>query len=85
MSSGKLPQPRQKPVPNNTPAVVHAHELYTYDELARRLRWQEHSRRQAKRLGLKTIRFGSRDYVLGKHALEFYEQLAEQQAKDTTA
>lgn len=84
MSSGKPPQPRKRPVPNNTPAVANANELYTFDELSQRLRWKEHSRRQAKNLGLKVVRFGSRDYVLGRDVLDFYEQLAEQQAKDTT-
>ena len=33
-------------------------------------------------MGLPTIRFGSRDYVIGKQALEWFEQLGQQQAEN---
>ena len=78
-SSGKS---RPKPEPNNTPPVVRADELYVADEFYRRCRWRKHSIREAKRMGLPTIRFGSRDYVIGKQALEWFEQLGEQQNQD---
>ena len=73
---------RTRPRTNNTSAVINVLEVYTMDEVARRMRWKAHSIRQAKRLGLKTVRFGSRDYVLGRHVLEFFEKLAQMQAKD---
>ena len=69
----------KQPVPNSTPPVINAHELYTLEEACRRLRWKEHSRRQARRMGLKVIRFGSRDYVTGQAILELFDQIGESQ------
>lgn len=71
----------QQPRANGYPAVIDGNQVYTWEEACRRLRWRKHSARQAKRLGLKTIRFGSRDYVLGRHVLDFLADLAEQQAE----
>ena len=68
--------------PNHTPPSVRADELLTVAELARRLRWQKHSLRQAKRLGLPTVRFGSRDYCVGRRVLAWFERLGEQQQTD---
>ncbi len=64
------------PRKNDTPPSVHADELLTVTELARRLRWRKHSLRQAKRMGLPVIRFGSRDYALGRRVLEWFESLS---------
>ncbi len=82
MSSGKAPQP------NMSPSVIRADECYPLDEFARRLRWKKHSIRQAQRMGLRTILFGSRLYVLGSDGLKFFEllatrQMAESQSEDT--
>ena len=79
MSTPRKPKPRPKPEPNTTPAVVDARQLYTFDEAARRLRWRKHSRRQARRLGLRVTRFGSRDYVSGAELIRFFEHLAQRQ------
>lgn len=71
--------------PNNTPAVIDANKVYTFKEAARRLRWKQHSTRQARRMGLRVVKFGSRNYVLGQHVLEFFQRLAEEQRKDLDA
>ena len=74
--------PRANREPNTTQSVIRADELYTLEEAARRLRWRQHSIRQARCLGLRIIRFGSRNYVAGSAVLAFFEHLAElQQAK----
>ena len=75
------PKPRPKPEPNHAPAVVESGTIYTVDELARRLRWRKHSLRQARKMGLPTVRFGSRDYALGDHVLAWFADLAEKQNK----
>ena len=62
--------------------MVNGQEVYVFEEFAKRMRWRKHSCRQAKRMGLPTIRFGSRDYVIGKQALEWFEQLGQQQAEN---
>ena len=71
-------QPRANPLP----AVVNANEIYLWEELKRRLRWKKHSARQAQRLGLKPIKFGSRLYIHGSTVLEWFEQLGQQQNQD---
>lgn len=63
--------------PNNTPPVIRADEMYVWEEVCRRLRWRKHSARQARRLGLKPIRFGSRLYIHGSTVLEWFSTLAE--------
>lgn len=77
MKDARTPKPRS--TPNNSPPVVCADELYTFTEICARLRWRRHSRQQARRLGLKTVRFGSRDYVLGRDLLAFFDRLAQKQ------
>lgn len=83
------PKPvKSRPVPEldgHLPGIIEADALYEAREFYRRARWRRHSQRHAKRLGLKVIRFGARDYILGKHALEFFERLAEQQAQKSKA
>lgn len=73
--------PRLKSETNGYPAVVESGALYTLAELAKRLRWKRHSIRQARRLGLPVIRFGSRDYVIGQQALEWFAKLGQQQSQ----
>ena len=80
MSTGRTAKP--KPAPNTSPPVVRADEIYTFEEVCRRLRWRKHSARQAKRLGIRLIRYGSRDYCLGSDVLAFFDGLAQQQVGD---
>ena len=77
MSDSK--QPRPKPESNLTAGVVRADELYLWTEIQKRLRWRRHSARQAQRLGLKPIKFGSRLYVHGSTVLKWFEKLSQQQ------
>ena len=72
-------QSRPKPEANNTPPVVRADEMYVADEFYRRCRWRRHSIRQAKRLGLPTIRYGSRDYIVGADAIAWFREIGSQQ------
>jgi hypothetical protein len=55
------------------PGVVRADELYTLDELKRRLGVEVYALRQMKRAGLRVVQFGRRSYVLGRSVLEFFE------------
>lgn len=71
-----------KPSANTTPAVVNAYEVYVWEELQKRLRWKKHSGRQARRMGLRVVRFGSRNYCLGADVLRFFELLAAQQCEE---
>jgi hypothetical protein len=57
---------------NSSPPVVRADELYLWSELVRRLRWKRHSARQAQRLGLRPIKFGSRLYIHGSTVLAWF-------------
>ena len=70
------PDTSQGPAPA---AVIHADELYTKEELCRRMRWRQHSWRQAKRLGLETVVFGSRTYIAGSDAIAFLQSLKQQE------
>ena len=65
--------------PRRVPAVVRSGELYSLQELRSRLQWQEHACRQARILGLRTILFGSKKYVLGEDVLSFFRKLGEKQ------
>lgn len=69
----------RKVEPNHTPAVIEPGIVLTAEELRKRMRWQKHSYAQARRLGLRTVRFGSRNYVLGTDVISFFENLAKQQ------
>jgi len=62
-------------------ASVRADEVLTVVELCRRLRWRGHSLRQAKRLGLPTIRFGARDYAIGDEVLTWFKSLAQRKSE----
>ena len=68
-----------KPPLNSVPGVIRVDELYVASEVYRRLRWQKHSQRQARRAGLVPTKFGSRSYLTGRQILRFFEKLAEQQ------
>ena len=73
--------PKQPPriEPNAAPAVVNAHECYTLQEVARRMRWKRHSIRQAIRAGLVTTKFGSRRYVVGQAVIDLMQKLSQEQ------
>jgi hypothetical protein len=73
-----LPAPQQSG-PNNYPAVVNGQEVYVFEEFARRMRWRKHSIRQANRLGLPTIRYGSRDYIIGADAIAWFREIGSPQ------
>lgn len=75
-----MPNNVPRPEPNHSPPSVHAGELLTVEELCRRLRWRKHSLRQAKRLGLRVVKFGSRNYIIGADVLDFFRRLSDQQA-----
>ena len=53
-------------------SVVNAHEVYRQREVMRRLGWKDHAWRQARRAGLRSIRFGREQYVLGSDVLEWF-------------
>lgn len=72
---------RPSPDLNKLPASVEAGSVLTLQELARRLRWKRHSIRQARRLGLPVVRFGSRDYCLTDDVVMWFRTLREQQQK----
>ena len=66
--------------PMSTPVAsrsIRADEVMSLREAARRLGWKAHSIRQAKRRGLRVVKFGSTNYVLGESILEFFRQLAD--------
>lgn len=55
------------------PGVIRDNELYTVDEVKRRLGVEIAAFRKMKRAGLKVIPFGRRHYVLGSSILKFFE------------
>ena len=69
----------------NTTGVICDGELYTLSEFRRRMDWQEHALRQARKAGLRVIPFGRAKYVLGSDALAFFERLAEGRKGGATA
>ena len=78
MSTSK-PTPRSKPEPNNTAGVVERGKLYVAKALYHEMRWKTHSVREAKRRGMPVIRFGSRDYVVGAHFIDWFSSLGQGQ------
>ena len=59
-------------------------EVLLVDALCRRYGLKKHSRRQLRNLGLKIVRFGSKDFTTGSWFREFLERLAEQQQEVTS-
>lgn len=53
--------------------TILADELYTIDELKRRLGWGDHAWRTARREGLPVRRIGKRGYVSGRAVIEWIE------------
>jgi len=82
MSTPTSSAPHLKSEPNGYPAIVEKGCVYTVVELCKRLRWKSHSLRQAKRLGMPVIRFGSRDYCISDQFIDWFEQIGRQQAEE---
>lgn len=59
--------------------------VYTVEEVCRRLRWEKWAFRQVRLHGLRAIRCGRRNYVLGDDVLAFFERLAEEQRPERKA
>lgn len=62
--------------PTAGPRSIPANTVMTLREAARRLGWKTHAVRQAKKAGLRVIRFGRQDYVLGNDVIGFFQRLA---------
>lgn len=73
-----------KPRPLDTPpralGAIHRDEVLPFAVAAARLGWCAKSRRYAQRDGLRVIRYGRHQYVLGADVLEWFRSQAEQQA-----
>ena len=82
MSSDRKSKP--PPFTPPPPAVIEAHAVYSMEELSKRLRWKRHAIRQALRAGLRTCKFGSRRYCVGRDAIRFFERLAAEQNSRNT-
>ena len=61
-----------------TPSKIESSEVYALDEFLSRVGWRSHAFRQAKRNGLRVIRFGCRAYVRGVDFLDFLDTMARQ-------
>ncbi len=59
---------------------IRADEVLLLSEAARRLKLGKRGSSRARRLGLKTARFGRCRYVLGSDVLDFFSRLADHQA-----
>ena len=55
------------------PGAIGANDLYTIDELRRRLGLSSWSVRRARRRGLRTFKIARRRYVLGKDFIAYLE------------
>lgn len=64
---------------NDDLGSIHSDEVLLLRIAGRRLGWSKKSIIQAKRAGLKSVRFGHCDFVLGKWLWEFIEKLGESQ------
>lgn len=62
---------------NNEPrGVISANELYTVQQLKRRLMFDDATLRGLRRKGLRCIRVGRRVYYSGRQVMEFFEELS---------
>jgi len=74
--------PHHRPAPAPARGSIASDEVLLYSEAARRLGWCAKSRRFAIKAGLRVVRFGRHQYVIGADVLAFFQRLAEQQASD---
>jgi len=72
----RRPAEKPPPSPSVVTGAVQVGEVLLLREVARRFGWRRHSVRQARRLGLPIVRFGSKDYVRGADLFEWLGQLA---------
>jgi hypothetical protein len=72
----------KRPIDKLVPArgSIQGDELLLFSEAASRLGWCTKSRRFAIRDGLRVVRYGRYQYVLGTDILAFFQKLADQQA-----
>jgi len=54
---------------------IQAGTIYHIEDFKRRMGWARHAMRTAERNGLKIIRTAGRAYVMGDHALEYFDQI----------
>lgn len=72
--------PVARPATERQPAgEIRADTLYRATEMRRKLGWGFKSYRQAKRKGLRTVKFARQEYVLGSDVLGLFARLAEDQ------
>jgi hypothetical protein len=71
---------RAKPTTPDTLGSIRADEVLPVRVMAKRLGMNVKSLAHAKREGLRTVKFGRFDYVLGRDVLAFFERLAQAQA-----
>lgn len=69
--------PGREAPPGPAPGVISLQEIYTLAEVRKRLGWRAHSLREARRLGLRVIRFGRAKYVTGRDLANFFAALAQ--------
>jgi len=67
--------------PRHLSGTVRADELLTLQELKKRLGWGEHAVRQARKAGLRLVRFGSSKYAIGADVLAFFRRLGDQRSE----
>ena len=63
------------------PGVIETGCCYTMREFCGRVGWSRKEWDSARRRGLKTLKCAKRCFVLGTHAIEFFEKDAADQAK----
>ncbi len=70
--------------PEKAPTIggsIRADEVVTLTEFVRRLGIGQKTWRTMKNAGLQSALIGKKRYILGRHAVTFFEQLAERQSK----
>ena len=80
MTASAAPAPARSPVARPTAGMIDERSIYSRQELCRLLGWQRHSWRRAKRLGLRVVTFGSRQYIRGQWVAQWFNKLATDQA-----
>lgn len=70
---------QHEPRPLGPTGSVQTREVLTLAELKRRLGWQEHAIRKARRAGARPISFGRQTFCLGSDLLRFFSKLGESQ------
>jgi len=66
--------------PAHVTGSIRADEVVSLSEFRRRFHLGEHFIRQFRKNGLRFVRFGREDFVLGRDVLDFFEKLGAEQA-----